>query len=228
MRNSWISWSGFQNRFRNVERDGERLIFRHSRKNGGSMNICRLLLVLLLLGAVGPMGQAQDSARPEAAQQDAPSSPPARRPKLPGDIIFESSLGDVLFPHKVHRRMGCQKCHHQIRAKDLKTPHDEYLSYSWVTCRDCHDESRNPGTYYGCAKCHHSNLENIADETLSSKVVLHKNCWKCHLSGTGAEASERCGFCHLKEQQPVEVTEGSADPEAESGTTRAAADREPE
>ena len=168
------------------------------------------LLVLLALCAAVPAGHSQEAVTPEAARPDATEKPPARRHKLPGVITFESSVGRVLFPHKVHQRMGCQKCHHQIHAKDLLTPHDEYLTYSWVNCRDCHDESQNHSTYYGCAKCHHSNLENIADETLNAKVVVHKSCWKCHLSGTGVEASERCSFCHQKEGPPVEVSqEGS-------------------
>jgi hypothetical protein len=164
------------------------------------MNIIRCLLALLALCILAPNAQAQEPPQSGATPQDAPSEAPARRPKLPGVITFESSVGQVMFPHRVHQKMGCQKCHHQIHAKDLITPHDEYLTYSWVNCRDCHDESQNHSTYYGCRKCHHSNLENIADETLNAKVVVHKSCWKCHLSGTGVEASERCHFCHLEDE----------------------------
>ena len=168
-----------------------------------------LFLVLLALFAVPAGIQSQETERPETLQQDEPAAPPARRPKLPNVITFESSVGQVHFPHKVHQKMGCQNCHHQIHAKDLLTPHEEYLTYSWVNCRDCHDESQNHSTYYGCAKCHHSNLENIADETLNAKVVVHKSCWKCHLSGTGVEASERCSYCHVKEEQPLDLTQES-------------------
>ncbi|NNK33752.1 MAG: hypothetical protein HKP02_11545 [Xanthomonadales bacterium] len=120
---------------------------------------------------------------------------------MPKVITFESALGDVQFPHRVHQKMGCQGCHHQIHAKDLATPHDEYLGYSWVNCQDCHNEGNGNSHYYGCARCHHTNLENIADETLSAKVVMHKSCWKCHLSGTGAEASARCSYCHEHESE---------------------------
>jgi hypothetical protein len=172
--------------------------------------IC-LFLVLLALFAIPAGIQSQETERPETLQQDEPPTPPARRPKLPNVITFESSVGQVHFPHKVHQKMGCQNCHHQIHAKDLLTPHEEYLTYSWVNCRDCHDESENTSTYYGCAKCHHSNLENIADETLNAKVVVHKSCWKCHLSGTGVEASERCSYCHIKEEQPLDLTLESTD-----------------
>ena len=145
---------------------------------------------------------AQQPEPAEAARQEAPSAAPARRPRMPNVITFESALGEVRFPHRVHQRMGCQKCHHQIHARDLVTPHEAYLTYSWVNCHDCHNpESETDTTYYGCAKCHHTNLENIADETLSAKVVVHKSCWKCHLSGTGVAASERCSFCHLGQEQ---------------------------
>ncbi|MFQ5605012.1 MAG: hypothetical protein ACE5HS_17220 [bacterium] len=47
-----------------------------------------------------------------------------------------------------------------------------------------------------CSNCHHTSPANIADETLRSKVVIHKNCWQCHEIGQGAEASANCGFCH--------------------------------
>lgn len=166
-----------------------------------------LFLVLLALFAVPAGIQSQETERPETPQQDEPPAPSARRPKLPNVITFESSVGQVHFPHKVHQKMGCQNCHHQIHAKDLLTPHEEYLTYSWVNCRDCHDETQNHSTYYGCAKCHHSNLENIADETLNAKVVVHKSCWKCHLSGTGVEASERCSYCHIREDKPLDLTQ---------------------
>ena len=124
--------------------------------------------------------------------------------------------------------MGCQKCHHQIHAKDLITPHDEYLTYSWVNCRDCHDETQNHSAYYGCAKCHHSNLENIADETLSAKVVVHKSCWKCHLSGTGAEASERCSYCHEKHESGLALTQQKAESAESPGSAGSASESKTE
>lgn len=190
------------------------------------MNRIFWLLPLLVVYSIAPVGQAQEPGQVEAGQRETSTESPARRPKLPKDITFESALGNVVFPHRVHRKMGCQKCHHQIRAQDLVTPHEAYLSHSWVTCHDCHSESETTTTYYGCARCHHSNLENIADETLSSKVVLHKNCWKCHLSGTGAEASARCGFCHSEGQEAPESMQGNAAPEAGPGTTQVTADGE--
>jgi hypothetical protein len=153
-------------------------------------------------------GYAQEPGQAGTDQQKAPADLPAARPKMPNVITFESSVGNVHFPHKVHQKMGCKNCHHQIHAKDLITPHDEYLGYSWVSCKDCHNPGyETDGSYYGCAACHHSNLENIADETLNAKVVVHKSCWKCHESGTGAKASKECSFCHVKEQKSMELPE---------------------
>jgi hypothetical protein len=168
-------------------------------------------VVALLLVVLWPCGDAWAQDPAGATLQEEPAAAPTKRPKLPNVIVFESSVGEVRFPHRVHQKMGCQKCHHQIHAKDLATPHDEYLTYSWVNCRDCHNEAENHSTYYGCAKCHHSNLENIADETLNAKVVVHKSCWKCHLSGTGAEASERCSYCHLEPEPLVAAAQEGAD-----------------
>lgn len=186
--------------------------------NGAIMHKFRLLLTLLVLVTLPLPGAAQEAERAKAAAQASPAAPqaspaaaPARRPKLPGVITFESALGDVVFPHKVHQKMGCQNCHHQIHAKSLDTPHEEYLGYSWVNCGDCHDADTAISTsYYGCDHCHHSNLENIADETLTAKVVIHKSCWNCHLSGTGEEASVRCSFCHANAEQPLKVSQEAA------------------
>ncbi len=179
--------------------------------------LCLLALLLILCAFALPshaqeaeLAEGADRATP-AAEQATPPAAPARRPKLPGVITFESGLGDVLFPHKVHQKMGCKNCHHQIHAKTLDTPHEEYLGYSWVNCGDCHDADTAISTsYYGCDHCHHSNLENIADETLTAKVVIHKSCWNCHLSGTGPEASERCSFCHAQEEEAVEASRETA------------------
>jgi hypothetical protein len=187
------------------------------------MNRLSLIVALLALLALPLPGGSQEAEPSAAAEQEAPAKAPARRPKLPNVITFKSSVGDVHFPHKVHQKMGCQKCHHQIHAKDLVTPHDEYLTYSWVNCRDCHDETQNHSIYYGCAKCHHSNLENIADETLSAKVVVHRSCWKCHLSGTGVDASERCSYCHEREENDPEIAQDAAQPASnQDGAGRAA------
>ena len=176
------------------------------------MNKLSLFVALLALVGTMPPGFSQQAEQGEAVEQEAPATAPVRRPKMPNVIVFESSLGEVHFPHRAHQKMGCARCHHQIHAKNLVTPHEAYLTYSWVNCHDCHYEgSLTNGSYYGCAKCHHSNLANIADETLNAKVVVHKSCWKCHLSGTGTEASEKCSFCHVKDENSLTLSRKDSD-----------------
>jgi hypothetical protein len=141
-------------------------------------------------------------AHPVPAPEQFESTPAQPGAGIPDEITFESSVGNVLFPHAEHATdlaIECVECHHQIRAMDLDTPHPDYLDSSWINCKTCHDDGLDAGTaYYRCEDCHHSDPDNIADETLSSKVVVHKNCWTCHESGTGVRASEGCGDCHVK------------------------------
>jgi hypothetical protein len=122
----------------------------------------------------------------------------------PDEITLKSSVGNVLLPHKVHVKdvkLKCPVCHHQIRAAELDTPHPGYLTSAQVNCQTCHaSPAEKRKKYYKCSDCHHSEPENIADETLSSKVVIHKSCWKCHETGTGVEASKGCSDCHDKEE----------------------------
>jgi len=144
-------------------------------------------------------------AHPVPTQGEVQSSSPSAIASMPDEISFKSSVGDVLFPHDVHvkdHEVECDECHHQIHAMELDTPHPDYLTPSWTRCQTCHNtDSPSKEKYYKCSDCHHSVPNNIADETLSSKVVIHKSCWKCHESGTGAQASEGCGDCHVKEQK---------------------------
>jgi hypothetical protein len=141
-------------------------------------------------------------AHPVLTKEEVPSVSPAVIDGMPDEIIIESSVGNVLFPHKVHVEeieVECAECHHQIHAMDLDTPHADYLASSWINCQICHStNSETKEKYYKCSDCHHSDLDDIADETLSSKVVVHKNCWNCHESGTGVKASEGCTECHVK------------------------------
>jgi len=144
-------------------------------------------------------------AHPVPVQEgDQPGSSPAIA-GVPDEIAFTSSVGDVLFPHKLHIKdleLECAECHHQIHAVDLDTPHPDYLTSSWTRCNTCHvTSSERSNQYYKCSDCHHSEPSNLADETLSSKVVVHKSCWKCHESGTGVKASTGCSDCHVKNEQ---------------------------
>ena len=118
------------------------------------------------------------------------------------EILIESEVGYVIFPHDFHVtevKMDCVECHHQIHAVVLDTPHPDYLTSSWINCQACHNPTTaSDQVYYLCDECHHTNRENIADETLSAKVVVHKSCWKCHDTRNGVEASQGCVDCHRK------------------------------
>ena len=118
----------------------------------------------------------------------------------PSERAFPSSVGEVVFHHEMHTRdlsIKCAECHHQINAKQLNTPHPDYLKSSWINCAICHNEAEKlKQKAYSCSACHHAKPVNIADETLSTKVVIHKQCWRCHQVGTGKDASKGCEKCH--------------------------------
>jgi len=141
---------------------------------------------------------------PAGMEGESDDSPTLKEAGALQEILIESSVGDVIFPHDFHVtgvKMECVECHHQIHAVELDTPHPDYLTSSWINCQSCHNpESTSDQVYYLCGECHHENPNNIADETLSSKVVVHKSCWKCHDTRTGVEASQGCVDCHVKEE----------------------------
>jgi hypothetical protein len=120
------------------------------------------------------------------------------------EIVIESSVGNVIFPHDFHVtgvEMECVECHHQIHAVELDTPHPDYLESSWIKCQACHNpQSESDQVYYLCGECHHTNLSDLTDETLSAKVVVHKSCWKCHDTRKGVDASQGCVDCHVKDE----------------------------
>jgi len=127
-----------------------------------------------------------------SARADAMAGPPER--------VFPSSVGEVVFHHEMHTKalsIKCVECHHQINAKQLKTPHPDYFKSSWINCEICHNEAgKLKQSAYSCSACHRVKPANIADETLSTKVVIHKQCWRCHPVGTGMDASKGCEKCH--------------------------------
>lgn len=120
--------------------------------------------------------------------------------EMPSERIFPSTAGEVIFHHQMHVKdlsIKCVECHHQINAKKLNTPHPDYFKSSSIKCEICHDESEKlKQKPYLCSVCHRTNPANIADETLSAKVVIHQKCWKCHAVGTGKDASKGCEKCH--------------------------------
>ena len=119
---------------------------------------------------------------------------------IPALRTFPSTVGEVVFTHQIHiqdRGIKCADCHHAINAKRLNAPHPDYFKSSAIKCEVCHNESEKiKQRAYTCSGCHHTNPVNIADETLSAKVVVHKQCWNCHPVSTGKEASSGCEKCH--------------------------------
>jgi len=119
---------------------------------------------------------------------------------IPAVIKSPSSVGEVTFPHQYHideLELECSTCHHETHAVKLHFPHKDYFDDFWIDCTICHRQTADTQlTPQACSKCHHASPTNIADQTLSSKVVIHKNCWSCHEAEKGEEASKSCGFCH--------------------------------
>ena len=114
-----------------------------------------------------------------------------------GQEVLE--LGDVRFPHELHYdtlELECESCHHETQATELEIPHQEYFEDFWINCAICHRESPATSGPLACSQCHHRSPTDIADETLSAKVVIHQSCWECHEVGTGPQASQSCPTCH--------------------------------
>ena len=159
---------------------------------------------VLIFLAFSPLSYAQEAKQTGPVPEEVPSDSPTVVSDLPDEITIESSVGNVVLPHDVHvkdKKLKCVVCHHQIHATELDTPHPDYMDSSRINCQTCHGtNSETRKKYYKCSKCHHSEPDDISDETLSSKVVIHKSCWKCHEAGTGVEASRGCSDCHMKEQ----------------------------
>ena len=124
--------------------------------------------------------------------------------EIPEEIDYESSVGDVNFPHQMHfedEEIECVECHHEMNAKNINIPHEEYFDDFWIDCKTCHDKPESEEMVaHACSSCHNSEPVNIADEMISRKVAIHKNCWGCHETGTSLEASESCSTCHTKEE----------------------------
>ena len=92
--------------------------------------------------------------------------------------------------------LPCEQCHHETNAAELDIPHVEYFEDFWIDCTTCHQADRPVQEAQTCSGCHRDNPFDIADETLSAKVVVHRSCWTCHEVGTGQQASASCASCH--------------------------------
>ena len=131
----------------------------------------------------------------------APTSAAAAEPEapVPAEIISPTSVGEVVFPHRKHfeeLQVACTACHHETRAAVLDMPHPQYFDDFWIDCKLCHREAPAPLAPQACSTCHHGSLSNIADQTSSAKVAIHRSCWTCHPSGSGETATANCAFCH--------------------------------
>ena len=146
-----------------------------------------LFLVLLVSG--GPGFRALATVPEDPMHGDPP----------PSEVVFASGLGAVHFPHQFHvadLEIACEECHHETLAGQLSMPHPEYFEDFWIRCATCHKAGEASAGPQACSACHHNSPVDIADETLSSKVVIHDSCWQCHPVGSGPDASESCAFCH--------------------------------
>jgi hypothetical protein len=169
-------------------------------------------LALLLAACSVATGDDLNAKNASAATQPASTTPPGTKTStsdgsgIPAEIKFGSAVGEVVFQHQKHlgdRSINCVECHHQINAKTLKSPHPEYLTSTAVNCQTCHKDRET--TVYSCSQCHDAKRRDIADETLSAKVVIHKQCRKCHDVGTGQDASKSCALCHQSRKGSSQV-----------------------
>jgi hypothetical protein len=149
-----------------------------------------LLLTIVFVALPAGLGVRPTSASTEPPSDDATS----------GRSPDPSAIAPAVFPHDAHvNEMGieCVECHHETNAAPLSIPHREYFGGFWIDCKICHHEAGAPAlSPQRCSICHHSAGRDSADETLSSKVVIHQKCWSCHDVGTGAEAGASCAGCH--------------------------------
>jgi len=165
-------------------------------------NRAKLLGILTLLPwvLVAPTSaiseEVEEEPAAEAIEAAGEDTAPALEPRS------SPIMGDLIFPHVEHvedMEIECDECHHETNAVPLDSPHEAYFDDLWVDCGACHHESGSTDLEpKSCYECHDSSLRDIADERLSSKVILHKNCWACHEVETGLEASQSCELCHAR------------------------------
>ncbi len=142
---------------------------------------------------------------------DLPANAPPTSP--PDTVRWASSLGEVVFQHKFHtEEVGaeCVSCHHETVAASLELPHPDYFDGFWVDCAVCHTGSATPAAAGKCVVCHPVRTSGLNLEMPTVKVAIHRSCWKCHERGTGSEASNQCGFCHQRPEQPQSQTTKAA------------------
>lgn len=128
-----------------------------------------------------------------------PSRSVAPTTDLPSEIVWSGSVGKVTFQHRLHVEdlgIACLECHHETRAAALDMPHPQYFEDFWISCSTCHRASAAARSAQKCSSCHPDSPSTVADETLSTKVVVHRSCWRCHEVGVGSDATATCVSCH--------------------------------
>lgn len=149
-----------------------------------------LVLAGLLLAAGVPLAS-------RAADEPAPSEAP------PETIRWQSTVGEVVFAHRMHSEdfgADCVVCHHETISADLEMPHPAYFDDFWIDCTTCHGGSEGRAALERCATCHPERPTGPHVEMPTVKVAIHRSCWSCHEQGTGAEATGQCSFCHQQQE----------------------------
>ena len=157
------------------------------------LGILALLTLAVMSLPTADSKEAEGESASEAVEIAGEGSPvPAKkRPMMMGDLIFDHE------EHEEEFDLECDDCHHETNAGPLDFPHEDFFHDLWIDCDTCHREAGSPELEpQSCYDCHDTKLRDIADERLSPKVILHKNCWGCHEVETGVEASESCELCH--------------------------------
>lgn len=144
---------------------------------------------------------------PLAAAAPTPAGTP------PETIRWQSSVGEVVFPHLRHTAefgAECASCHHETVAANLKVPHPSYFEDFWVDCKVCHTGGTAPAVERKCVACHPERAVGPNLEMPTVKVAIHRSCWSCHDRGTAEAASKQCGFCHQRPAIPASTPAAAA------------------
>ena len=153
------------------------------------------------------------TAAASAADAKAETPAPLPSPASPETVRWASSVGEVVFQHRLHTEefgAECVSCHHETVAASLELPHPDYFDGFWVDCKSCHTGSTTPAVEGKCSTCHPDRVAGLNLEMPTVKVAIHRSCWGCHDRGTGSEASKQCGFCHQRPEPPRATPAGEA------------------
>lgn len=156
------------------------------------------MLLLLPLASMSLIAAGSQESEGDSASE--PIEVAGEEPAAPVEGRPAPMMGELIFDHEEHAEeldLECDDCHHETNAGPLDFPHEQYFTDLWIDCDICHREDGSPDLEpRSCYECHDVKLQDVADERLSPKVILHQNCWSCHEVETGVDASESCEQCH--------------------------------